>query len=247
MKIIRALIFIVSAVLFVWLLCPLYKGVVHIGMIYPLPFLALFMLFSAKPGLLKALFEKFKVLSIIATSVVGIGVLTVVVMMGIMLYHAHSTPPKNSTVVVLGCQVTGKTPTLMLHDRMTAALEYLNENPNSKVVASGGMGPGESISEAEAIKTFLMKSGIDENRIYVEDKSKNTNENLKFSADIIRKNNLNTTVAVVTDGFHEFRGTYFAKKNNLDAYAYACNTRWYFSLSYYSREILAIFKVILNF
>ena len=160
MKILRIIIFVLSAVLFLWLLGPLYKTVVHIGMIYPLPFLIAFMYFSVRPDVLKMLFEKQKVLMSILSGLVALGVIVVTVFVGIMIRYSNVKPQQNSTVVILGCQVRGTRPSLMLYDRMNTALEYINENSNSKIIASGGTGQGESISEAEAIKTYLVSQGV---------------------------------------------------------------------------------------
>lgn len=245
MKILRAVIFVVSITLAIWFLGPLYKGVVHIGMVYPLPFLALFAYFSLKPDVLVSLFHKFKPLMIVGTSLVSIGIIIFCSFVAVMLSYACNTPQKSSTVVILGCQVTGKTPSLMLYDRMMAALDYINKNPESYIIASGGQGPGESISEAQAIKDFLVSKGVDSKRIIMEDKSTNTKENIAFSANIIKEKGLNENIAVVTDGFHQFRAACFSKQNNLKSTAVSCDTRWYFAASYYSREVLAVLKMLL--
>ncbi len=245
MKILRAIIFIVSVGLCIWFLGPLYKGVVHIGMLYPLPFLGLFMLFSVRPDLLIYLFKRFKVLIIIGTSLVGIGIIVFCSLVGVMLKYANNTAQSGKTVVILGCQVTGKTPSLMLYDRMIGALEYINKNPDSYIIASGGKGIGEQISEAQAIKDFLVSRGVPGDRIIMEDNSTDTKENIAFSAKIIEEYGLNKDIAVATDGFHQFRAAYFSKKNDLNCSAITCDTRWYFSASYYSREVLAIFKMLL--
>ena len=245
MKILRFIVFVLSAALSLWLLGPLYKGVVHIGMLYPQPFLFMFMFFAAKPEALVSLFKKFKALMIVLTSLVGVGIVVVSVMVGIMLYYAENTAKNEKTVIVLGCQVTGKTPSLMLYDRMTAALEYVNANDDCVVIASGGKGPGEQISEAEAIKTFLVNKGVDENRIILEDKSTDTKENIAFSANLIQEKGLSKDVAIATDGFHQFRAAYFAKQNNLEFSSLPCKTRWYVTASDYSREILAVIKMLI--
>lgn len=245
MKILRLIVFTLSAALSIWLLGPLYKGVIHIGMLYPQPLLFMFMFFSVKPDALTFLFRKFKVLMIICTSLLGVGIIIVSVAVGIMLYYANNTAEKGKTVIVLGCQVTGKTPSLMLYDRMVTALEYINANPDSVVIASGGKGQGEQISEAEAIKIFLINKGVDENRIVLDDKSTNTKENIAFSAQLIKENGFNENVAIATDGFHQFRAAYFSKQNNLESSALPCKTRWYFTASYYSREILAVLKMLI--
>ena len=49
------------------------------------------------------------------------------------------------------------------------------------MVVSGGKGSGEKITEAKAMKDYLIKNGIDKNRIIEEDKSTNTYENFKYS------------------------------------------------------------------
>lgn len=90
-------------------------------------------------------------------------------------------------VIVLGAQVRGETPTLVLNARIKAAAEYLEKYPEAVCVASGGKGTGETISEAEAIRRGLVQCGISEDRILLEDCSTSTSENLKFSAEVIQK------------------------------------------------------------
>ena len=49
----------------------------------------------------------------------------------------------------------------------------------------------------------LTESGIDSSRLYMEDKSTNTTENIRNSMKIIEDNDLNTDITIVTDGFHQ--------------------------------------------
>ena len=72
-------------------------------------------------------------------------------------------------VIILGGRVYGDKPSNSLNERIKTATKYLREHKDIKVVASGGKGKGEEISEAEAIKKELIKNGIDENRIIKED------------------------------------------------------------------------------
>lgn len=46
---------------------------------------------------------------------------------------------------------------------------------------NGGKGKDEIISEAEAMKKYLIENGISEENIILEDKSKNTIQNMRFS------------------------------------------------------------------
>ncbi len=90
-------------------------------------------------------------------------------------------------VIILGAQVRGEVPTLVLSARIRAAAEYLNEHPGAVAVASGGKGSGENISEAEAIRRGLVRLGISEERILLEDRSTSTAENLRYSAEVIQQ------------------------------------------------------------
>jgi len=120
------------------------------------------------------------------------------------------------------------------------------EHKDIKVVASGGKGKGEEISEAEAIKKELIKNGIDENRIIKEDKSKNTVENLKFSLEKIGEeravNNEKVKVLIVTNGYHLYRSKKIAELLGYEAYGLPATTPFISIPKSYLREFLSIIK-----
>ncbi len=169
----------------------------------------------------------------------------IAVILGAMAYFAKRQPEKNATVVVLGCQVRGDNPSLLLYKRIETAFEYLKTNPNTKCVASGGQGSDENISEAECIKKYLVNMGIDESRIYIENRSVNTNENIAFSADIIKKNGLNENMAIVTDGFHEMRAALIAKRMGYECGAVSSKTPLRYVSAFTTREVIALTAALL--
>lgn len=142
----------------------------------------------------------------------------------------------NTTLVVLGCQVRGNQPSLMLKCRLDSAYDYLSEHEEVSVIVSGGQGPDEAVSEAECMYDYLVSRGIDEERIYIEDKSTDTNENIKFSKNIIEQNGLCSDITIVTDGFHQFRADIFAKRQNLRAYNISARTQLWLVPTYWVRE-----------
>ncbi len=162
-----------------------------------------------------------------------------------MAYFSARPPKENATVVVLGCQVRGNTPSLLLKKRIDTAFEYLKANPDVKCVASGGQGSDENISEAECIKEYLVDMGIDESRIFIENKSVNTNENIKFSAEIIKKNGLNENMAIVTDGFHEMRAALIAKRLGYECGAVSSKTPMRYVSAFTTREVIALTAALL--
>lgn len=246
---IQAILCILFITLSIYFMLPLFSGILHIGMIYPTAFFLLCAFFSAKPQYLTALFcGKFKIISIIASVLIGAFVISVLSTVIAMALKANDYPNENDdiTVIVLGCQVNNETPSIMLNDRISVAYDYLCKNKNAKCIASGGQGKNESISEAECIKRGLIERGIDESRIFVEDKSTTTFENLKFSAEIISESGLSKNVAVASDNFHQLRAYIFASRQGLRSYSLGRKTFWVLSGGYWAREVLGIFAALIR-
>ena len=151
-----------------------------------------------------------------------------------------SKHPNLEYIIVLGAHVEGTRLTKALLERTRRALEYLEENPDTKAVLSGGRGEGESITEAQAMCNYLTEHGIDRDRLILEEKSTSTAENLKFSLALI---GLDHSVGVVTNNFHVFRGTAIGRKCGCrEIYPIPSRYCSWRLLIYIPREILAIIK-----
>ncbi len=122
-----------------------------------------------------------------------------------------ATPPADlDYIVVLGAGMRGTTPTNPLKVRIIRAAEYMDDNQDTFLIASGGQGPDEVISEAECIKTRLITVyEIEEERIILEDESRSTEENLENSLQII--GNPDASVGIISNGFHEYRAQLIAE------------------------------------
>lgn len=159
-----------------------------------------------------------------------------------MLKAIHSKPKGDETLIVLGCGVYGTKPSLALIERMNKAIKFLKQN-DVKCIVSGGQGRLEDISEAKAMFTYMTQQGIDSNRIYQEDKSKNTDENIRFSKKIIEEKKLNQSIALVTQNYHMYRSMRIAKKYGFNCSGIVAKSRWYATPCYWLREVLAILYI----
>ena len=135
--------------------------------------------------------------------------------------------------------------TRMLAGRLNKAYEYLSENPDSLCIVSGGQGNNEGITEAEAMKRYLVDKGIDPQRIIEEGRSTNTYENLLYSKRIMDEMGLEAKAIIVTDGFHEWRAQYIAKQVGIDATGLGSEPYWPLQMCYWIREIFGVVRVIL--
>ncbi len=177
----------------------------------------------------------------------GAGVLAIlgwlaVLSVGVMGDMGASPDVPCPTVIVLGCQVRGTQPSLLLQYRIQAAADYLRQNPETVAILSGSTGPGEEISEAECMRRGLVALGIDPARLRLEDQSHITLENLRFSMALMEREGLSGPVALISNDFHIHRALIMAEELHLDARGLAARSNWYSKPTYVLREALALVK-----
>lgn len=116
-------------------------------------------------------------------------------------------------IIVLGALVREEGPSTILKERLDAAIDYLEENPDTLCIVSGGQGFNEPYSEAFGMKKYLVEKGVDESRIILEDESLNTIQNIQNSMKLM--DDKDSAVGVVTSNFHVYRAIGIAKKQGL--------------------------------
>lgn len=209
----------------------------------------LFVLFGLR--FLRIRFPKFRIPSlilqwIIFTVVAVLFVLFIIVEIQIISREKGDAQiPENAHVlVVLGCGVNGETPSLMLQHRINAAYARLCSDPDAVAVLCGGQGAGETISEAECMRRSLVSSGIEPERLILEEVSVNTKENVGNAARIIRERFPEAKeVIIVTTGFHLFRGERLMELEGFRAYGIAAKMprNPLFWVNYHLREFASVF------
>lgn len=120
-------------------------------------------------------------------------------------------PDKPNVIVVLGCQIWGENPSPMLQKRLDKAYELLVKYPDVPVVVTGGQGDDEIISEGESMKRYLVRKGISEDRIIVEDKSTSTYENIRNAFEITDRMGISRDITIATSEYHVYRASLIAK------------------------------------
>ena len=144
------------------------------------------------------------------------------------------------TLVILGSKVVGEEPSGMLKNRLDAAYEYLEKNPGVDCIVCGGQGNDEEISEAKVMKNYLVNLGINKNRIYLEENSKSTKENITNAKDIAINEKLSESFIICTDEFHQYRASLFCNEISVSCYALNVKTKPIIVPIYLAREILAL-------
>ena len=108
-----------------------------------------------------------------------------------------------TVVVVFGCHTDGYTPGPTLKLRLDEAAELLEALPDAICVVSGGQGSNETVAEADSMKAYLVEAGIDAERIYTEDESHSTSENIRFTKELLEANSIEPIRIIgVSTAFH---------------------------------------------
>ena len=144
-------------------------------------------------------------------------------------------------LVVLGCGVRGDRVSVGLARRLDKALDYYKGNANVLIVVSGGQGAQETITEAEAMRRYLVDFGVPDAQIIKEEKATSTLENLRFSDEILRERFPNGySAALVTSSFHVYRAERIAQKLGLHYDHLGAPSKWYAVPMNNLRELVAI-------
>lgn len=166
-----------------------------------------------------------------------------IIVEGLIIYNGNKMEDASADyIVILGAMVRGNTPSLILDERLQAGLNCIKSHPEAKVILSGAKGPGENISEAEAMRIYLMNNGVEASKLFKEENSTNTLQNLENSKKIMSAINNKTKIFIVTSDFHIFRSEFLARRIGLTAYGVPAKTQLYLRPTYYIREYLAVIK-----
>lgn len=144
-------------------------------------------------------------------------------------------------VIVLGARVNGIIPSRSLYRRIDAAERYLIRNPGAKAILSGGQGPHEDITEAEAMFRELTVRGIVPERLYKEDTSTDTMENMRNSRALLEVKK--DKIAIVSSNFHLYRAIALGKKLGYqNLYGIPAKVDYILLPNYMVREFFAVVK-----
>ncbi len=158
-----------------------------------------------------------------------------------MIGACNKKPSEGATLVVLGAALREDRPSELLRGRLEAAYVFLTEHPDAKCIVSGGQGEDEICTEASVMHAYLVEKGIDPARIYMEENSTSTFENIQQTRELIEQHGLSTEIAVVTQEFHQFRAQQFVKRAGLTVSgAVTAHTPWHLLPSYWIRDFAGI-------
>lgn len=201
------------------------------------------------------------VLPVLAVLLVGIGtwwsyclafilfmasVFTACLFVMMLLYAwVHAIFPVKSravAAVILGARTINGKVTPLLRGRLDKALELNASQAQSNLlmVPTGGQGPDELEPEAVSMARYLREKGISDSQILIEDRAKDTIQNLRFSDALVRERQPAGKLWLVTSDYHALRAGLASRQLGLDALAFGGKTAAYYRPSAFLRECVAM-------
>lgn len=164
---------------------------------------------------------------------------------GVIIYNGHHyNKEKPDYVMVLGAGLRGSKLSLSLVDRLDTAIEFNRIYPDVKIIVSGGQGKGEDISEASAMKNYLVDNGVSEDLIICEDKSTNTYENFLFTKKLLEEETGSSdySLMVISNSFHMYRAKFLGKKVGFKCLGYPAPSHPATTIIFHVREFFGVIK-----
>ena len=180
--------------------------------------------------------------------VFGIGVLAFALFVtGIVV---DMSLPENAAVsdciIIPGCKVTNTTPSLSLQSRLDCALRLYNEGFAKTIIVTGGQGVTGTITEAQAMRDYLMDNGVPKNAILLDEDSYSTAENMN-NAKLLMDEHGFTSAIIATSDFHAARAMAIAKSAGIQKVTCGkARFTWYLKWVSVVREVPGWGKYILN-
>lgn len=144
-------------------------------------------------------------------------------------------------IIVHGCGISGEKITPLLQGRVDRAVKlYEDLDGTAKLVLSGGQGGGETITEAQCMKNYLLSIGFPEADILLEDTSTTTEENLRNVQAMLDADGTQHRYACVTSDYHVYRTCLLARRLHMDVQGVGSKTAFYYRPTALIREYAAL-------
>ena len=142
--------------------------------------------------------------------------------------------------IVLGAAVNDTTPSPVFEARIQHGIELYQNRVVDNLIFTGGLGAGDRLSEGEVGAMYAEDRRIPKDKIFFEQQSTTTPQNLVEAQKVMAKNNLNSAI-IVSDHFHLQRSFMVAHwigmKAGTSATPYSRYRSWKTKLPFLLREI----------
>jgi len=120
-------------------------------------------------------------------------------------------------IVVLGAAQYNGRPSPVFKARLDYALELYRQGYAPRLVLTGGVGKGDTVSEGEVARRYALRRGVDDAAMLVEREGLTSAASMKAAADLMHENGLESAL-IVSDSYHMLRVELLARRMGIKPY-----------------------------
>ena len=171
--------------------------------------------------------KKIKILLVCLILTIALWLIAVGV--GIVNYGKTDEKCSCEVAIVLGAATESGEVSPVYRERINHGIWLYQNQYVDHLIFTGGVGEGNTLSDAFAAKEYAVEKGIPAEVIFLEERSTITEENLKYAKEIMEENSWNTAL-IVSDPLHMKRAMLMAKDFGMESYSSPTPTSMYRSL-----------------
>jgi len=146
----------------------------------------------------------------------AVTIYTVALVMVLVVSQQDQRRPVDAIVVLGAAQYNGR-PSPVLRARLDHALSLYREELAPRIIVTGGVGRGDTTSEATVGRHYLVTQGVPPEVVVVQAHGRSTEASMTAVADWLGQQRLHRVI-LVSDPFHMFRLRLEARRTDLEAY-----------------------------
>jgi uncharacterized SAM-binding protein YcdF (DUF218 family) len=159
-----------------------------------------------------------KVLRAIGAAMSIVVLLWALLILTIFLFSRRDEARPADAVVVLGAAQYDGRPSPVLRARLDHALQLYDDGIAPRLIFTGGVGIGDTVSEAEVSRRYAVRAGVPDSAILTERAGLSSVESMSAVAELMREADLRTAV-LVSDPFHMLRLRILASHHGFTAHS----------------------------
>jgi len=144
----------------------------------------------------------------------------------IYTYGKKDEVQKADVIIVLGAATYEGELSAVYRERLNHGILLYRSGYSDKIIVTGAAANGNTVSDAQAAKNYVLKNGIPEKDVILEDSSTVTLENMEYSKAIMDEYKMKAAI-IVSDPLHMKRSMLLAKKQGIAAFSSPTKTSRY--------------------
>jgi uncharacterized SAM-binding protein YcdF (DUF218 family) len=135
---------------------------------------------------------------------------------GVLIWGTREGARPSDAIVVLGAAQYDGRPSPVLKARLDHALGLWNRGLAPHLILTGGMGSGDTTTEAAVGRSYMLRHGVPDSAMLLENKGRSTAESLGGVAELLTARQLGDVI-LVSDPFHMLRLQILSWRHHLRA------------------------------